>query len=560
MADAPKIQIARIPLPLFTLDPSQTGGRKARRGFEFQDQYTAYLLAEHFAGAGDFFAARIEAVEDFEELIKTETGWIERYYQIKSRQEGGGNWTVARLDREEIWTRFFWLYRKFSLQKFDVGRQLELVIVVEGDLDPELVEFRSNGPRASGARAKVLSILSTSVAKENPPVASSKELVEVYIDGFLSSLRLESRVGNLKDLTFNRLIQSGDLSPEETQNALEQLLTNIRAESAGPVPTLITVQTLKEWMGIPERSLLQKKPLPDPYDVDRENLIRVLAAELVSTNLLLLHGVPKVGKSRLVSRLLDHEQSDDSYFWFTFSGDDTDKDRLLFQLAIWAGQRASVWRLKDDLEKSRVHPGVALDRLKKIPIGKAYLILDDCHNGKDVSFLAQLAQSTTDGWNAVKIIFISEKRIPELRLAGVEEKSISGFEPREAILFLGKLGLEVRSALAELGMLCVQADGHPVMLRAIVSELPQRPSPEEVTELSRRLNSALSVQPFLEVLSDRLFKSLSTDLHRTWLRRLAAIAFPFRRGLALEIARMSPTIEVRRLELLDLSSIGTEWA
>jgi hypothetical protein len=118
------------------------------------------------------------------------------------------------------------------------------------------------------------------------------------------------------------------------------------------------------------------------------------------------------------------------------------------------------------------------------------------NKGKDVSFLAQLAQSTTDGRNAVKIIFISEKRIPELRLAGVEEKSISGFEPREAILFLRKLGLEVRSALAELGMLCVQADGHPVMLRAIEEARLRRPSPEEVTELSRRLNSALSVQPF----------------------------------------------------------------
>jgi hypothetical protein len=56
------------------------------------------------------------------------------------------------------------------------------------------------------------------------------------------------------------------------------------------------------------------------------------------------------------------------------------------------------------------------------------------------------------------------------------------------------------------------------------------------------------------VLSDRLFKSLSTDLHRTWLRRLAAIAFPFRRGLALEIARMSPTIEVSDVDWNYLTS------
>jgi hypothetical protein len=31
--------------------------------------------------AGDFYAARIEAVEDVEVLLKSDSGWIERYYQ-----------------------------------------------------------------------------------------------------------------------------------------------------------------------------------------------------------------------------------------------------------------------------------------------------------------------------------------------------------------------------------------------------------------------------------------------------------------------------------------------
>jgi hypothetical protein len=482
MSDPPKPQIPRIPLPLFTLDPSQTGGHKARRGFEFQDQYTGYLLAEHFAGAGDFYAARIEAVEDFEVLLKSDAGWIERYYQIKSRQEGRGHWTVAALDGEGIWTRFFWLYRKFSVQKFDVARQLELFIVVEGDLAPELIEFRNQGSRATAVRTKLLSILFDSVAKEDPAFASPKDLVEVHIDGFLSSLHIESRVGNLEELTFNRLIQSGDLSPEEAQAALQQLLAKIRTESLTPEPTLVTVQTLKEWMGIPDRALLQEKPQPDPYDVDRANLIRELTDELEKTNVLLLHGVPKVGKSRLVSRLIDHAHFEDSYFWFTFSGDDTDKDRLLFQLATWVGQRTSVWQVKDDLKNSRLHPTLALERLRKIPLGPAHLIFDDCHKAKDLSFLSDLTHLAADGWDAVKTIFIGERRIPELRLAGAEEKAVGGFEPREAILFLSKLGLDVRAALAELGMLCVQADGHPVLLRAIARELPQRPSPQEVTD------------------------------------------------------------------------------
>jgi hypothetical protein len=548
MSDSPTPQLPRLPLPLFTLDPSQTGGRRARRGFEFQDLYIAYILAEHFAAAGDFYAARIEAVEDLEILLRSESTWIERYCQIKSRQEGRGNWTIVDLDREGVWTRFFWLYRKFLAQKFAVARQVELVIVVEGDLAPDLVELRAKGSNATAVKSKLLSILSAAVAKEDPAPASSKQLVEIHVDGFLSSLRLESRVGNLKELTFNSLIQSGDLSPEEAQSALQQLLDKIRSESLLPEPTLVTLQTLKEWMGIRDRALLQQKPLPDPYDVDRKDLTRAVVAEFGKTNALLLHGIPKIGKSQLVSKLLDQVHMEQSYFWFTFSGDATDKDRLLFQLATWVGQRTSVWQVKEDLQKSHLTPALALDRLKKIDIGAAYVVFDDCHKASDLAFLAMIAQILPQAWSAAKIAFISEKRIPELRLVGVEDMAVPGFEPREAILFLMKLGLDVRDALAELALLCVRADGHPVLLRAIVAELSQRPSPEEVTNLNASLNSALSVQPFLQVLSERLFNSLKTDLHRTWLRRLAVVSFPFRSNLAFAVARLAPSVEVSELD------------
>ena len=124
MIDQRDLQVPRIPLPFFTLDPSQTGGRKSRTGLEFQDQYAACILAEFFAGTENFFAARVEGVEDLEALIRTESGWVERYYQIKSRQEGGAHWTIAALENEGVWTRFFSLYRRFVEQKFEVARQL----------------------------------------------------------------------------------------------------------------------------------------------------------------------------------------------------------------------------------------------------------------------------------------------------------------------------------------------------------------------------------------------------------------------------------------------------
>jgi tetratricopeptide (TPR) repeat protein len=62
------------------------------------------------------------------------------------------------------------------------------------------------------------------------------------------------------------------------------------------------------------------------------------------------------------------------------------------------------------------------------------------------------------------------------------------------------------------------------------------------------------VEPFLQVLSARLLQSLSTDLQRAWLRRLAAIAFPFRRSLALDIARLSPSVTVSDVDWNYLAS------
>lgn len=142
------------------------------------------------------------------------------------------------------------------------------------------------------------------------------------------------------------------------------------------------------------------------------------SGELDKTNVLLLHGVPKVGKLHFVSRFLDYAHMEQSYFWFTFSEDDTAKERLLVQLATWVGQRTSVWQVKDDIERTRLHPLQAIDRLKKTSIGAAYLVFDDCHKAKDLEFLAHVTQMVQDGWNAARIVLISEKKIPELRAIG----------------------------------------------------------------------------------------------------------------------------------------------
>ena len=110
--------IPNIPQPsLFTLAPSHSSGRHSLKGFEFQTAYIAYVLAGFAAGKEDFVSCRIEAVEDLDALLRVEETWIERYYQIKSKQEGSGRWTLNLLDREGILASFFSRFKMFRLQR-----------------------------------------------------------------------------------------------------------------------------------------------------------------------------------------------------------------------------------------------------------------------------------------------------------------------------------------------------------------------------------------------------------------------------------------------------------
>jgi hypothetical protein len=540
MSTTPPVRIS-----LFTLDPSQTGGRKARAGFEIQDQYIACILSGFLAGDEDLLTARIEAVEDLDVIVRVETGWVERYYQIKSRQEGGKRWTIAALHKEGVWVRFFSLHRLFLLQQTERSKRAEFVIAVEGDLDADLIELRNSGPAAVQPRAKLLSLLVEGVAQEKLPAGPDAETyVNSLLDNFIATLRFQSRVGHLREIALAKLFSSGDLSPDEANRAFDRLLSSIREESIRPQPTFITPSNLRDWLGSPERAILQKKPVAEPYEVRRNGLITDLGEILENAGAVLLYGTPKIGKSHLVSSLIDHLNKSDAYFWFTFSGDTRDKDSLAFQLASWAGQRTSVWQIKDDIQRGHLLPDEALSRLQNVSIGDVCLVLDDCHKANDRGFLDALLDLARNGWTHATVIFVSEEKIPELVASGVKDHRVTGFEPKEGIRFLLNLGIDVRDALAELGILCVQADGHPALLRAIATELSARPSSSEVTTLCGSLTNAKAAQPFLQVLSERLVGSLKTEAHHRWLARLAVLAFSFRRDLGMEIARLEPAIDV----------------
>jgi len=597
-------------LPLFTLNPPHAAGRRARRGWEFQDWYIAYVLAGFWAGDDDFAVARLEGVEDLDVVLRVDGWWVERYYQIKSRAEGSGNWTLRQVQEEGVLSRFLNLYREFRERCADQRRRAEFIIAVEGDLDKDLSELKkSKGARAkTKARLFALLVLGVLVSRKSsykkcgsaitkwfasnaerllcePPrglrnpgeigalsaslvgpiggkqdeIASelfeAQRFVIPLFEGFIEALKLESRVGALEEAVFARLMHGGDLSPDEARAAVQRLMSSIRDESTTVEPTNISPDVFRAWLGAPRRTVLQAKPLPSQHTVRRGEVLQTLKDLLKREPVVFAYGFPKVGKTQLLSALIDEEGKSDSYFWFTFTGEQGDQDRFMRQVSVWFGQRTSVWQVRDDVEAGRLQLTQLVDRLSAKPIDGAWIVFDDCHKCADKKLFEIVRALIVSCWRSCRLLLISEEKIAEVPDTLAYHVRVGGLTPRESVELTAKLGLDVSEVLVQYALLCAQVDGHPVMLRAIVQELPKRPSETDVSSLAKRLPTVRSAQEFLAVLSGRYLQLARGGEQRAWLARLAALPFSFGRSTAFALAQIDPKISATPADWLYLTSL-----
>ena len=540
-------------------------------------------------------------MEDLDTLVRIDETWTERYYQIKSRQESAGRWTLNLLDREGVLTTFLSLFRKFRLLGFHQKRAIQLVVVVDGELDGELARARDEGVKAAEIKAKLFALLcARDVVYRNhslEPIATAirdfyqskaqlilagdiiaasksgelgspfakltqscgepadvieRRLIEVaediapLLDEFVASLRFDSRLGPLlSEATFARLMEAGDLSPDEAWTAFDRLKRSVQEESAQAMPAVIDHLILREWLGVPKRLRLQAKPMQDVNVVARNELLGEVADTLRTERFVLLHGLSKIGKSQFVAALIDYDHKEENYFWYTFLGDAGDLDRLTKQLAVWVGEKTGKWQIMDDLEKTGLSPFQAFERLRHSAISGSYIVLDDCHKAIDTVVFEMLHKVTSEYWSGSRLILVSERKLPSAVASGAREIPIGGLSPQESLLFLNKLGVDLIDSKLQFFMLAVQVGGHPVMLKAAAEELPPRPSLADVLALGERMPSIASAQAFLSDLSNRIFFDLlKTQDQRTWLSRIAVVTFPVTPGLAISLAEMQPRLQV----------------
>ena len=560
-----------------------------------------------------FAYARIEGVEDLDLIKRSGHQWLEQYIQIKSRIESRRGWTIAAVEQERVFTRFFRLFRQFQSSINDKSRTVEFVLAVEGELSKELQHLQE------GRKAEKCALFAILMSDYMPPLSKrclkdaqrffesqalrwyptakpdwsslppsthqamglsedharlslERTAVEIAgsIDDFLATMRFESRLpappnrGSrlLEEASIARLTTALDVSPNEAQTAVRRLLASIKAESQRPSASLVDRDLLLRWLGLKQRPALQRKPtIVDDY-IDRNELSSEIVSLLKSNRVVALHGISKIGKSQFASRLINLLGNEESYFWFTFSGTEQDTERLIRDLAIWIGRRSGVWQLADDSEAARLHRDQFFARAGGVKIADGILVIDDAHKSSDTSLLTAI-RTLLSSWPTVTAIFLSEQNLTRniVPQAGVPDRPVGGLSPREALTFFQRKEIDTTAAVLELTMLCLQFGGHPLMLRVVAQELSKRPTQAEVQRLAGQLPSIGEAKVFIDNLSNKVFFDLlRTNEQRALLSRLSLITSSFDWRVANAVASVSPKITVSKSDWTYMTSVVLDEA
>src|SRR5579884_1818085 len=296
----------------FTLPGTNRGGRTARKGYAFQDWWIAYHLLGSLSQSDELAYARIEGVEDLDLILRRDELWIERYVQVKSKEEGTGNWTLRSLEHE-ILPRFYKLFRDFRATPHDASRRIELLLVVEGDLAKQVlslkqientskafvfalitsIEIVNTSPEYQAVSHIIQDFLSkwsaefltgrsdseqvswdelfqeidqhTALSKQEirDTVQGAAAATLQFLEEFVNALEFQSRapgVDLLREAAVQRLMAAVDIGVLEANNALDRLVQSIANESKRPTCSLVDRDTLLSWLQLKPKPPLRSKP------------------------------------------------------------------------------------------------------------------------------------------------------------------------------------------------------------------------------------------------------------------------------------------------------------
>jgi len=348
---APRAAFPSALVQPFTLAPAHRGGRIARKGYSFQDWWIAYSLLGSLSESDGFAYARIEGVEDLDLIVRREDSWVEQYVQVKSKEEGTGNWTTRSLEEQEILPSFFRLFKEFRASPHDASRDIELLLVVEGDLGRDVRQLKQGSKEGREFLFSILTCIEineTSAAYQPSIRAirdffrnsaskllagasiseqviwdelSHKIAIDLHLaheeirdtlskaaasaaavlDEFLNALVFQSRAPGielLEEAAIKRLMGTADIGILEAEGALARLVQRIADESSKLSPTLIDKSVLLSWLGLRPKPSLRSKPEVVSDYIERAEFSEKFSKTLANEQFVLLYGLSKIGKSQ----------------------------------------------------------------------------------------------------------------------------------------------------------------------------------------------------------------------------------------------------------------------
>ena len=288
---------------------------------------------------------------------------------------------------------------------------------------------------------------------------------------------------------------------------------------------------LLKYIGIqvPDSTYVDTKATFAPPELPRGHVKREAVCEhiellLSQRPILAVTGYPECGKTLALAEFAFRTQE---CFWLTFP-------TSLFT-GIQAMQLLDV-ALSIYLESGLVSSSEIVTALNERLAGTPLLIvLDNVERLDDVDLLQPLLAlaETTDGRLRILMAYAETPDFTvAAKLARVQTWRLPGMEPHEAAELYQATGIVItKPRLAAIAVLCAQSAGHVGMLKLFHGDIATIQTNADVARLLANAPDKTTAADFLEALSLRFMKNLSTDELRLC-RRLSIAITPFRRSLA----------------------------